>query len=241
MQTEPAIGLNKKTAVVLFNLGGPDSPEAVQPFLFNLFNDPAIIGLPNPFRRMLASFISRRRAPKAQAIYDEIGGKSPILENTEAQAQALEASLAGHGNVKVFIAMRYWHPFAAETAEQVKEFAPDHVILLPLYPHYSTTTTGSSFADWDRAAEAVGLRASTSKICCYPKHAEFVKAHAQLIQTYYQEASRFGEPLALGPTGIIPKGCYFVATGHKDGFDSRYGAIGWICAKSVLGVGRPVL
>ena len=96
------ISPHTKTAIVLFNLGGPDSPEAVQPFLFNLFNDPAIIGLPNPFRRLLASFISKKRAPKAQHIYEEIGGKSPIVENTEAQAKALEASLAGHGQVKVF-------------------------------------------------------------------------------------------------------------------------------------------
>ena len=84
-----AVSLHRKTAVVLFNLGGPDGPESVQPFLYNLFNDPAIIGLPGPFRRMLASFISRRRTPKAQAIYDEIGGKSPLVENTEAQAKAL--------------------------------------------------------------------------------------------------------------------------------------------------------
>src|SRR6187551_2347942 len=104
-----AIAPQRKTAVVLFNLGGPDGTEAVRPFLFNLFSDPAIIGLPNPFRHVLASLISRRRETTAKAIYEELGGKSPIVENTEAQAKALEASLAGHGEVKVFIAMRYWH------------------------------------------------------------------------------------------------------------------------------------
>ena len=118
-----AISPQRKTAIVLVNLGGPDSLDAVQPFLFNLFNDPAIISLPNPFRRLLASFISRRRQSTAKVIYEELGGKSPILENTEAQAKALEASLAGHGQVKVFMAMRYWHPFAAETAREVKGFA----------------------------------------------------------------------------------------------------------------------
>ena len=186
------ISPTRKTAVVLFNLGGPDKPEAVQPFLFNLFYDPAIIGLPNPFRRLLASFISRKRAPVAQKIYEEMGGKSPIFENTDVQAKALEASLSGHGQVKVFFSMRYWHPFSDEVAKAVKAYAPDHIILLPLYPQFSTTTTGSSFKDWERAAKAINLTAPTSKICCYATHPEFVKAHAQLVRTYYQEAARDG-------------------------------------------------
>jgi ferrochelatase len=201
----------RKTAIVLFNLGGPDRPSSVQPFLFNLFNDPAIIGLPNPFRRFLASFISKRRAPTAQKIYEEIGGKSPILENTLAQAQALEASLQGHGQVKIFTVMRYWHPMADAVVKQVKTYAPEHIILLPLYPQFSTTTTGSSFGDWARAAKEAGLDAPTSRVCCYPQHPEFVKAHAQLIRTYYQEASQFGRPRILFsahglPEKIIKKG-----------------------------------
>ena len=102
----------KKLAVVLFNLGGPDSPDAVQPFLFNLFNDPAIIRLPNPFRYLLAKVIAKRRAPLAKEIYKTIGGKSPLLENTMAQAHALEDKLnAGDDLCKSFIAMRYWKPF----------------------------------------------------------------------------------------------------------------------------------
>lgn len=206
-----AISPQRKTAIVLANLGGPDSLEAVQPFLFNLFNDPAIITLPNPLRRMLASFISYRREPTAKAIYEELGGKSPIVENTEAQARALEASLGGHGNVKVFVAMRYWHPMADSVAREVKAYAPDHIILLPLYPQFSTATTGSSFADWDRAAKAAGLTVSTSKICCYPTHAEFIKAHSLLIRTYYDEAKHFGTPRILFsahglPEKIIKKG-----------------------------------
>ncbi len=201
----------RKTAVILFNLGGPDQPSAVQPFLFNLFNDPAIIGLPNPFRRLLASVISKRRAPTAQKIYDEIGGKSPILENTAAQAQALEATLQSHGQVKIFTVMRYWHPMADAVAKQVKDYAPEHIILLPLYPQFSTTTTGSSFGDWARAARAAGLCVPTSRICCYPQHPEFVTAHAQLIRTYYQEAAQFGKPRILFsahglPEKIIKKG-----------------------------------
>lgn len=206
------ISPNKKTAVVLFNLGGPDSTEAIEPFLFNLFNDPAIIGLPGIFRRMLARFISAKRTPTAKHIYDEMGGKSPILENTEHQAQALEASLSGHGQVKVFIAMRYWHPFTDETAMRVKEFAPDHIILLPLYPQFSTTTTGSSFKEWKRAAAVLGLDGiPTSQVCCYPTHSQFVAGQAALLKTYYDEAKQFGTPRILFsahglPEKIIRKG-----------------------------------
>ena len=205
------ISPGKKTAVVLFNLGGPDSLAAVQPFLFNLFNDPAIIGLPKPFRGLLASLISRRRAPVAQKIYDEMGGKSPIVENTETQATALERSLSGHGQVKVFISMRYWHPRTEEVMKSVLAFAPDTIILLPLYPQFSTTTTGSSFTEWDRIAKKVGLSIPTQRICCYPTHPEFVRAHTQLIRTYYQEASLFGRPRILFsahglPEKIIKKG-----------------------------------
>ncbi len=201
----PVISLSRKTAVVLFNLGGPDSPEAVQPFLFNLFNDPAIIGVPGPIRRMLATFISRRRAPKAAAIYDELGGKSPILENTEAQARALENALSGHGQVKVFTCMRYWHPMSAETAQAVKDYAPDTIILLPLYPQFSAATTGSSVTDWHRAAEAVGMDIPTRTICCYPTQRDFITAHAQLVQTYVQEATQFGPPRVLFSAHGLPE------------------------------------
>ena len=204
-QVNPIISLSSKTAVVLFNLGGPDTPAAVQPFLFNLFNDKAIIGLPNPFRRLLASFISRRRATKAQAIYDEIGGKSPILENTQAQADALQAALSAHGEVKIFIAMRYWHPMTEEVVEDVKNYAPDHIILLPLYPQYSTTTTGSSVKEWHAQANKQGLRTPTTTICCYPTQADFIAAHAQLVSTYVNEAKKFGEPRVLFSAHGLPE------------------------------------
>jgi ferrochelatase len=128
-----------RTAIILFNLGGPDSLEAVRPFLFNLFNDPAIIRVPTLLRRTLAALISRRRAPVAREIYAKMGNRSPILPNTEAQAKVLEHALGG--DAKAFIAMRYWHPMTAETVKAVKAYAPDQVILLPLYPQFSTTTT----------------------------------------------------------------------------------------------------
>ncbi len=179
--------MSKKIAVVLFNLGGPDQPESVQPFLFNLFHDPAIIGVPQPFRWMLAKLISTRRAPIAKEIYAHIGGKSPLLELTEDQARALEAACDGVGEVKTFICMRYWHPMSAETAAAVKSFDPDTVILLPLYPQYSTTTSGSSFKDWHRAAASAGIDAVTKEVCCYPTEGGWVASQADLIRQTYDE------------------------------------------------------
>ncbi len=165
-----------RTAVVLFNLGGPDRREAVAPFLFNLFNDRAIIALPQPLRWLAARVIAARRTRPAQAIYDRIGGGSPLRSNTEAQAAALERQLGpGH---RVFVAMRHWHPMSREAARAVKAWRPDQVILLPLYPQFSTTTTGSSLKAWRAAARAVGLVAPTRALCCYPTEPGFVGAVA---------------------------------------------------------------
>ena len=173
-----------KLAVVLFNLGGPDSPEAVEPFLRNLFTDPAIISLPAPLRKPLAWFVARRRAPIAREIYAQIGGASPIVAETQAQGLALEQTLAASGHeARTFIAMRYWKPFSDETARAVKAWNPDGVILLPLYPQFSTTTTASSLADWDATARGLGLSPAVARICCYPNESGFVAAQATLIQS----------------------------------------------------------
>jgi ferrochelatase len=168
-----------RRAVVLFNLGGPDSLEAVEPFLANLFRDPAIIALPNPLRFLLAKLIARRRGATARAIYAQMGNASPLLANTEAQAAALGAAL-GEGH-RVFVAMRYWRPFADAAAAQVKQWGADEIVLLPLYPQFSSTTTGSSLADWRRAAAAAGLAAPTRAVCCYPIEAGFVRAVAENV------------------------------------------------------------
>ncbi len=174
--------MNKeKIAVVLFNLGGPDQPSSVKPFLFNLFRDPAIIGVPNPFRWMIAKLISTRRAPVAREIYAHLGGKSPLLEQTVKQAEALESSLGDTAEIKCFIAMRYWHPMSDETALNVKKWGADRVVLLPLYPQYSTTTTGSSTKDWHRASKTVGLSVPTLEICCYGEDHLVAEAHTGLI------------------------------------------------------------
>ena len=180
----------RKTAIVLFNLGGPDRPGAVRPFLFNLFNDPAIIDAPGPLRWLLAQTISRRRAPIAREIYRELGGGSPLLANTRVQAEALEAALNAGGarEFKVFIAMRYWHPMSDETARAVVAYGPDQVVLLPLYPQFSTTTTGSSVVDWARAAAKAGLSAPTRSLCCYPTQPGFIAAVAELLRAALAKA-----------------------------------------------------
>lgn len=168
--------MTDRVAVVLFNLGGPDRPEAIRPFLFNLFNDPAIVRQPTPLRWVLAKAISRRREPEARRIYERIGGRSPLLEQTEAQARALEDALADPG-YKVFVAMRYWHPMATEVVAEVRRFDPDKIVLLPLYPQFSSTTTASSFRDWERAAEGK-LGAMTTRVCCYAEDRGFIEAAA---------------------------------------------------------------
>lgn len=172
----------RKIAVVLFNLGGPDGPGSVRPFLFNLFRDPAILGAPAPIRLALAALISTTRAPSARKIYALMGGGSPLLPETERQAEALRLNLSSHlpgDDVRVFIGMRYWKPFTEKTAKDVADFRPDEVVLLPLYPQFSSTTTGSSFKAWSAAYRGPG---SLRTVCCYPTAGGFIKAHAEQIR-----------------------------------------------------------
>jgi len=177
-----------RIAVVLFNLGGPDGPEAVRPFLKKLFCDPAIIGAPAPLRWMLAELISRVREKSAVANYAVMGGASPLAAETDAQAKGLQAALAAlrpGDEVRVFVAMRYWRPLTAETAAAVAGFAPDEVVLLPLYPQFSTTTTASSLAAWQACYAG---RGRNHTICCYPDHHALAEAHAALIAEAWQAA-----------------------------------------------------
>ena len=172
-----------KKAVILFNLGGPDSLDAVEPFLFNLFNDPAIISLPGIFRFPLAKLISKRRAPIAKAIYEEMGGKSPILKETKTQAKAIEKSLEKEEDeYKCFIVMRCWHPRAEDVIKKVKDFNPGQIILLPLYPQYSNATSGSSIKEWLDVCKKENLKTETKIICCYPTEKNFILSYANLIK-----------------------------------------------------------
>ena len=180
----------RRVAVVLFNLGGPDRPESVQPFLENLFTDPAILRVPGFIRPWLGRFIAKRRTPAASENYAVLGGRSPLLDLTIEQAEALEAALAGEpgAQFRCFIAMRYWHPMSDEAARAVKAYAPDEVLLVPLYPQYSTTTTGSSITAWQEACRQVGLDVPTTTLCCWHSDDGFVRATAAIVQRAHDEA-----------------------------------------------------
>ena len=172
-----------KKAIILFNLGGPNNLEAVEPFLFNLFNDPAIISLPGILRYPLAKLISKRRAPIAKAIYEEMGGKSPILEETEMQVKAIEKSLESENDdYKCFIVMRCWHPRARSVVKEVKDFNPKQIILLPLYPQYSNATSGSSIKEWLEVCKEENITTETKIVCCYPTEKDFILSYANLIK-----------------------------------------------------------
>lgn len=245
-----------KRAVVLFNLGGPDGSAAVRPFLFNLFRDPAILRLPAPFRIPLAWWIARRREPEAKAIYDEIGGASPLLPGTELQARALEEALAD--GTRAFVAMSYWHPFPREAAREVRAFAPDQVVLLPLYPQFSTTTTASALASWRRAARAEGVRAETRAVCCYCEDPGFVAAHVDLVRGALARAgkgarilfSAHGLPervIAAGDpyqrqvertVAAVVAGLGDAASDHAVCYQSRVGPLRWIGPSTIEEVER---
>jgi len=188
--------MSRRIAVVLFNLGGPDRLESVRPFLFNLFNDKAIIAAPQPIRWAIAKLISSTREKPAQANYALMGGASPLLKETEAQARALEGALAARldDDVKVFIAMRYWRPFTADAARSVQAFAPDDIVLLPLYPQFSTTTSGSSLDAWRRAYHGP---ATIHAACCYPEETGLIEAHARTIRATHRA---LGSP---GPVRVL--------------------------------------
>ena len=171
-----------KKAVILFNLGGPDKLESVEPFLFNLFNDPAIISIPSFFRYPLAKFISKRRAPIAKNIYRAIGNKSPILELTQDQANSLENNLLEKGDYKCFVVMRCWHPRASYVIKKVKEYNPEEIILLPLYPQYSASTSGSSINEWNDLCRKENYQVKTKTICCYSTENNFIESHTSLIK-----------------------------------------------------------
>jgi ferrochelatase len=191
-----------KVAIILFNLGGPDSLEAVQPFLRNLFGDPAILRLPGFIRGPLASFLSRRRTPKARSIYQKIGGSSPILGQTEAQARALEAALGGEHEWRGYVCMRYWHPMTEVVVRSVKRFAPDRIVLLPLYPQFSTTTTASSFKQWNDTAT---FRVPTRTIDSYPTEPGFIAASVDLMKQGLADAGAGPRRVLFSAHGLPEK------------------------------------
>ncbi len=197
--SEPA----RKLAIVLFNLGGPDKPEAVRPFLRNLFRDPAIIQAPGPIREMLAWLISTLRDKSARENYDKMGGGSPIMPETLKQAAGLESALQddlADWEIKIWPAMRYWHPFTEEVADEVKAWGADETVLLPLYPQFSTTTTGSSLKAWKDAGGG-----SARIVGCYPLQADFIQAHADLIRKTWEDAGKPDDARVLYSAHGLPQ------------------------------------
>ncbi len=174
---------SEKIAVVLLNLGGPLKSDDIKPFLYNFFMDRNIIGAPRLIRKLIAHWIAFSRGRgAAKDSYAALGGKSPLLENTEKQATALERLLLLKNNtgaeIKTFVCMRYWHPMAADVISAVRNWGATRVILLPLYPQLSTTTSYSSFQDWGRNAHKAGFNVPTDIICCYPEETGFIAASA---------------------------------------------------------------
>jgi len=194
---------SRRVAIILFNLGGPDKQDAVRPFLFNLFNDKAIIAAPQPFRFFLAQLISRTREKLAKANYALMGGGSPILPETVKQAEALEAEMAKRvSNVtfKCFPAMRYWKPFTKDAARAAEKWGATDAILLPLYPQFSTTTTASSLREWKRHSSI-----PCSTICCYPSGQAFAETHADAILKTWRDAGSPANPRVLFSAHGLPQ------------------------------------
>lgn len=181
---------------MLFQLGGPDSLEAVEPFLYNLFSDPDIIDF--PFSRLarepLARLMASRRARHAAEHYRALGGASPLLENTRRQAEALEAELRRDLEARVVVAMRYWRPFTGEAIAELGRFSPDRLVLLPLYPQYSGTTTGSSLNEWKRRFHPDGWRPEVRVIRDFHDDPGFIEAVAAHVD---EALAAFADPQAV--------------------------------------------
>ena len=195
---------NERIAIILFNIGGPDKKESIEKFLSNFFSDKAILNLPFFLRYPLAKFISKIRKNKTSQIYEQIGGSSPILKETLEQAKALEKNLKNK-NYKVFVSMRYWHPMAAQVMKEVIKFSPDKIILLPLYPQFSTTTTQSSIDDWVDTAKKFDFKRKTEVICCYYNHKQFISAYSDLTYKTYLAVKKFGKPRILFSAHGLPR------------------------------------
>lgn len=216
---------------MLFNLGGPDAPESVRPFLVNLFTDPAILRVPGWVRPWLGRIIAWRRTKPASENYAILGGRSPLLELTLEQAAALEAQLNqdGAAQTKVFVAMRYWHPMSDAAAKAVKAWDPDEVLLLPLYPQFSTTTTGSSMLAWEKAAARAGLAVPTTTLCCFHSDPGFAGATAAIVRQAWDQ-SRAG----LDPA--IPLRVLFSAHGLPESIVAAGDPYQWQVEQSVAAV-----
>ncbi|MGE0044361.1 MAG: ferrochelatase [Hyphomonadaceae bacterium] len=193
----------RKVAIVLCNLGGPDGPDAVRPFLYNLFNDRFIVAAPQPVRAALAWAISMRRAPYARENYAKMGGASPLLPETQRQAEALDRALAGRAlgaEAKCFIAMRHWKPFTEDAAKAARAWGAVEALVLPLYPQFSGATTASSLAAWRGVSDL-----PTRAVCCWPAADRFARAHADVILDAWRKADSPARPRVLFSAHGLPE------------------------------------
>ncbi|MDH3252585.1 MAG: ferrochelatase [Ignavibacteria bacterium] len=238
--------------IVLLQLGGPDSLDSVEPFLYNLFSDPDIIDLPLAFlfRRGLARLISRRRAPKVQEYYKRIGRRSPILKLTIRQAKALERELGDSLNAKVYVGMRYWHPMTEEVIHQLHRDGIKRVLLLPLYPHFSKTTTGSSVNEWKRVVAQQGMNNFqvdlVEEYCEHPLYIRSVVRNIAIALRRVPERDRgkvhlvfsaHGTPVKLAQSGD-PYQQQIIRTYHAVVAEGRFGLDHHLCYQSKVGPER---
>jgi protoporphyrin/coproporphyrin ferrochelatase len=199
-------------AIVALNLGGPASLDAVEPFLHNLFNDPGVtrLGWAWPLRPLLAKVISHRRAPRSREAYSQIGGRSPILEETLAQVTAVAEAVSAAGVAAFpFVSMAYWHPFAREAMEAVWASGIRRAVALPLYPQYSDTTSGSSLRALSRAADPVECEVQIARVSSYPSLPGFIEAVCETIEialARLPEDLRAAAPVLFSAHGL-PESC----------------------------------
>jgi ferrochelatase len=247
--------MSEKVGVVLLNLGGPDSLDAVEPFLYNLFSDPDIIDFPGSFlfRKRLAKFISSRRAPMVQKQYEKMGGKSPIKELTLRQAELLEQRLNERVPAKVVVAMRYWKPFTDDAIDALLAEGVEKVVLLPLYPQFSKATTVSSAKEWDKRVTERGLaeKLTVTQIDHYHTDERYVRSiverinegldrfPAEIRDEVYLVFSAHGTPMKLVRQGdpysdhikatvaaVIESGGY--TQSHTLCYQSKVGPLKWL-------------
>ncbi len=235
----------KKIGVMLLNMGGPDSLSAVEPFLYNLFSDPDIFALPPRLQKNLAKVIAKLRSKKVRKYYEQIGGKSPLTEQTYEQAEALQKVLGNR--YKVVVGMRYWHPFIKEALEELFKDNEDieKIILLPLYPQYSTTTTLSSFNEFERVYENFNKSIPVVKINSFGSDPLYIKAMVENIkenlpnyEEYYFLFSAHSLPLERIEKGdpyrretqetVLKIMEYFPTVDYSLGYQSKIGFTKWL-------------
>lgn len=197
--------IKNRIAIIIYNLGGPNSRNDIEFFLFNLFNDKNIITIPNPFRYLLAKLISKLRKKEATFNYDKLGGKSPLLKNTIKQKQALE-KIIDKNTHKIFISMNFCNPLPHQTLKEVEGYNPTKIILIPLYPQFSTTTTASFLDKWNKAFSKSILKCPQKIICCYYSQKEFIKSSKEIFLSIYNRAKdENGKPYVIFVAHGLPE------------------------------------